>query len=191
MAQALLGGRGGSELPPHGSRTPACRAPPDRRSDPATQNASLTSSWTRLRSRSSSSTSSPASSATTWRDSSSRRSSPASRPAARLSKNEPASVVMGSPPDPYPARWHGAQTAPAGLGGGAVVLEGLHGRLDQDADADGDAALVHVEGGGVDVEVGPGDADAQAGHGAGDLLQVPGEVLPAHALGGVEDGLVA
>ena len=63
------------------------------------------------------------------------------------------------------------------------MVEGLHGRLDQDPDADGDRALVDVEGGGVDVEVGPGDADAQAGHGAGDLLQVPGEVLPAHALG--------
>ena len=37
----------------------------------------------------------------------------------------------------------------------------------------------------------PGRADAQAGHGAGDVLQVPGEVLAAEALLGVLDGLRA
>ena len=55
---------------------------------------------------------------------------------------------------------------------------GLH----HDADAGRDGPLVHVEAGPVQVDVGAGAAHAEPGERAGDVLQVPGEVLAAHAL---------
>ena len=63
--------------------------------------------------------------------------------------------------------------------------------LDHEAYAGLDGALVHVERGPVQVDVGPGAADAETGERAGHVLQVPGEVLAAHALRRLGDAVGA
>src|SRR5436309_15681117 len=75
-------------------------------------------------------------------------------------------------------QWAIEGNAHAGLSG----VQGGDGGVGEQAYAGGDGALVHVEGALVQVELLAGPADAEAAHRTRDVLQIPGEVLAAHAL---------